>query len=126
MPQVETTLSMIVKESQKDVTPTGEISLSFKDSAVEDYTGPMRVSVPVGETKKIDVSHLGSNKLVAVRRIEGPAFYLSLRKGSTESSVLKVGRCFFGELLNADQLSLSNPDGPGVVVVQIQMVAVKG
>ena len=125
MPQVEVSSSMIVREQQKDAEPAGNLSVEFKDNTVQDYSAPMRLQIEKGSTRKVDVSHYGPNKMIFIKRVSGPAFSLSLRKGATASSIVSIGRFFSAELLNCDQVAVANETGPDPVILQIQIAAIK-
>ena len=125
MPQVDVTASFLVKESQKDVSTTAEIVCTFKDNQADDYNGPIRVTIPPETSKVLDFTHVSNLRLLMVKRISGGSIRLTLRTVQTEANDLEIGRFFAAEVLNIEQVKLTNP-AKEEVVAMVLLVGIKG
>lgn len=123
MPQVEVAASVIVRENQQDATSTGEVVVSIKDTSVDDYNGPISVTVAANSSRTIDVAHLPSLRMLILKIITGTKFRLSLRRAASENTDLEVGRFFAAELFNAEQVKLTN-EGSAEIRVQVELVGI--
>ena len=123
MPQADVSISVVVKEEQKDETPTGDVSLAFKDNKVEDYNGPIRLLIPKGQSRTINVDHVTNLRILTIKKVSGKTYRLALRRAASPSTDLEVDRFFAADLCNVEQIKVTANDETDVAL-QILLVGI--
>lgn len=117
MPQVEVSASARVKEDQADTVPAGDLSITFKDNFVEEYDGGKRVSLKANSTRTINVDHLTTLRTVGiVNTTASTTFRLRLRLQSAEPTESEIGRFYFADVRNVQQIRLENKGATDIVL----------
>lgn len=114
MPEIQISLSGLVKENQKDEKPAAEFSLSIKDSSVTEYDGAKKTVVAAKSSRTIDTSAVGSPRYLAVLLEAGDQVRLQLRQANTEANDLVIGQFFLAEVKNLEQIKLINESSEAV------------
>lgn len=122
MPQVTVTSSVLVKEDQSDVKAAAEVEVSFKDNAVDDYNGPIRLALVKEASRVINTDHLTNLRVLIFKRLSGGTWRLSLRKSTSETTDLIVGRFFAAELTNVEHIKITALSAD--VEIQVELVGI--
>jgi len=116
MPQLEISLSGLVREKQTDTKPAAEFSLEIKDSSVTEYDGAKRITVEATKSLLIDTSFMSApSQYLSIVLLEGTAINVQLRKENTTANDIQIGRFFFAEVKNLEQIKLYNSSDVDVV-----------
>ena len=123
MPQVEVTVSAVLKENQKDTECTATFGpLVFKDNTIVEYDAAKRLVLTKGKEVSVDVTNLSApNKILGIEVVQGQSmgskFKLRLRKASSEGTDIEVSRFFFAELSNIERIAMLNEQDENVTVL---------
>ncbi len=126
MPSIEFSASLRVKENQKDVKTAAALDISIKDTMVDDYNGPIRLTIKSGEdnAKKIDLSHLPELGLIMIKVIAGGQFRLAIRRAATDMTNLTIRKFFIADVRSVDQLKITNISEEDLIV-QVALVGLR-
>ncbi len=84
---------------------------------------PISLTIAANTTKTVDVSHLANPRILIVKLLSGDGFRLALRRSATDATDLSIGRFFAAEVMNIEQVKLSN-ETSAAVRVQLELVSI--
>lgn len=108
MPHFTYDIRAAIKDDQKDTANAAALDAAG-DVNITSYLGAIRLVVPKGQSKIIDLSTLGSASFVMLKQTGSKPFRLRLKKAQTENTDLLVGRFFAAQIHDMDVLHVYAP-----------------